>query len=324
LIWCLRKPGRELRDAVEHMLAWQRVERELREGLLGTEYEQPERAEVRTEVKTAEDAAKDQVWSGYRFVALSDMKSSTGFKTIDLGAGHSSKTETLCGRVIATLRTEGYLSEGIGAGYIDRNWPPAFKDSSAWPLASPRQSLLNGTLTRLLDPDPVLKARIGEFVARGEFGLASGSEPGGAYRRVWFREDVGPVEIAFDADVYLLTKAVAEKLKSPGGSPTPAPAPEPAPPVTPVTPEPPRPDGGGPGAHTIVSVAGSIPPEQWNRLGTRLIPKMRAAGIVTATISLEIEIDPTKATALSAELRQIIEEAGLSDSVRIDRRAAEH
>jgi len=37
LIWCLRRPGRELRDAVEHMLAWRRVERELREGLLGAE-----------------------------------------------------------------------------------------------------------------------------------------------------------------------------------------------------------------------------------------------------------------------------------------------
>ena len=38
LIWCLRKPGRELRDAVEQMLAWRRVLRELQEGLLGADY----------------------------------------------------------------------------------------------------------------------------------------------------------------------------------------------------------------------------------------------------------------------------------------------
>jgi hypothetical protein len=32
LIWCLRKPGRELRDAGEYMLAWRRVAKELHEG----------------------------------------------------------------------------------------------------------------------------------------------------------------------------------------------------------------------------------------------------------------------------------------------------
>src|SRR5580704_758039 len=50
LIWCLRKPGRELRDAIEHMLAWRRVEREIRERLLGAEFDQAERVEVRAEV----------------------------------------------------------------------------------------------------------------------------------------------------------------------------------------------------------------------------------------------------------------------------------
>jgi hypothetical protein len=323
LIWCLRKPGRELRDAIEHMLAWRRVERELREGLLGAEFDQAERVEVRAEVKTAEDAAKDQVWSGYRFVVVSDAKAPTGLKVIDLGAGHSSERETLCGRMIAALKNEGLLNEGIGAGYIDRHWPPAFKESGAWPVASLRQSLLNGMLTRLIDPDPVLRARIAEFVSAGDFGLASGAEPEGKYRRIWFREDVSPTEITFEADVYLLTKVIAEKLKSPEIAPIPAPTPEPAAPETPKTPESPRPDGGGTGAHAIISVAGSIPPEQWNRLGTRLIPKMRAAGTVTATIRLEIEIDQAKASALSTELRQVIEETGLSGTVRLDQRSPE-
>jgi hypothetical protein len=320
LIWCLRKPGRELRDAVEHMLAWRRVAKELAEGLLGAEFDRAERAEVQTEVRTAEEGAKDQVWSGYRFVVLSDARSPTGLKVIDLGAGHASASETLCGRIVAALKNEGLLNEGIGAGYIDRHWPPAFKESSAWPLASLRQSFLNGTLTRLIDPDPVLRTRLAEFVAAGEFGLASGAAPDSRYRRVWFREDVSPTEITFEADVYLLTKALAEKLKSPEATPVTAPTPEPAVPGKPAIPESPHADADGSGAHAIIAVVGSIPPEQWNRLGTRLIPKMRAAGTVTATIRLEIEIDQTKATALSTELRQIIEETGLSGSVWIDQR----
>jgi len=94
-------------------------------------------------------------------------------------------------------------------------------DSASWPLGSLRQSFLNGTLTRLLDPDRVLRARIAEFVAAGDFGLASGAEPAGGYRRIWFSEEINSAEIAFEADVYLLTKAVAAKLKSPEITPTP-------------------------------------------------------------------------------------------------------
>ena len=320
LIWCLRKPGRELRDAVEHMLAWRRVEREVREGLLGTEYDQADRVEVRIEVKTAEDAAKDRVWSDYRFVVVSDTKTPNGFKVIDLGAGHASGSETLCGRIIAALKAEGLLSEGVGAGYIERNWPRAFKESGAWPLASLRQSFLNGTLTRLIDPDLVLRSRIAEFVSRGEFGLASGAEPLGKYRRVWFREDLSPTEITFEADVYLVTSAVAESLKKPDVNQPSAPVPEPPPPEEPpVTPTSPRPDDDSGSRLTIISVAGSIPPEQWNRLGTRLIPKMRAAGSITATIRLEGEVGLAGASALAAELQQIIDEIGLSQSVRVDR-----
>ena len=102
-------------------------------------------------------------------------------------------------------------------------------------------------------------------------------------------------------------------MKSPVAAPLSAPEPQPASPVFgPLLPEPLPPDDGGAEASTIISIAGTVPPEQWNRLGTRLIPKMRAAGTVTATISLEIEVDRAKSAAVSTELRQIIDEIGLS------------
>jgi hypothetical protein len=318
-MWCAKKPGRELRQAVEDWLAWRRVAAEVAEGVLGAEYDRVDQAHVRAEVKAAEDAAKDEVWSGYRFVILLDGKAASGLKVIDLGAGHASGSETLSGRIVGALKTEGLLNESIGASYIDRHWPPAFKDTGAWPLTSLRQSFLNGTLTRLLDPDRVLRARITEFVVAGDFGVASGAEPAGSYRRVWFREEIDPVEVTFEANVYLLTKAVAARLKSPDAAPAPGPQPvpleRPAPPEGPAVPgEPPTPSGS-----VIISVAGKIPPEQWNRLGTRLIPKMRAAGSVTATISLEGEVDPARAAALSTDLQQVIDEIGLSALMRVER-----
>ena len=85
LVWCARKPGRELREKVELWLAWQRVAREVAEGVLGVEFDRTDRAEVQAKVRDAEEAAKDEVWAGYRFVALSDTKERHGLKIIDLG-----------------------------------------------------------------------------------------------------------------------------------------------------------------------------------------------------------------------------------------------
>src|SRR5947209_1634840 len=203
LVWCLKKPGRDLRDRVEQWLAWKRVAREVADGTLGGEFDKSDRDELQTNVKTGEGAAKDEVWGGYRFAVVADGQESDGLKVIDLGAGHSSSGETLCGRVIAALKSEALLNESVGAGYIERNWPPALKESGAWPLASLRQSFLNGSLTRLLDPDVTLRNKIVEFVTRGDFGLASGKKADGAYERMWFQEMLAPAEVAFDADVFL-------------------------------------------------------------------------------------------------------------------------
>ena len=79
LVWCARKPGRELRDRVELWLAWQRVEREVSDGLLGTEFDHTERNELRSSVKDVENAARDEVWGSYRFVALAVDRSASEF-----------------------------------------------------------------------------------------------------------------------------------------------------------------------------------------------------------------------------------------------------
>src|SRR6185503_7133661 len=171
----------------ELVLAWKRVAREVADGSLGGEFDRNDRADLQSKVRDAEVAAKDEVWGDYRFAVVADGAETDGLKVIDLGAGHSSTGETLCGRVIGALKSEALLNESVGAGYIERNWPPALKETGAWPLASLRQSFLNGSLTRLVDPDTTLKSRILEFVDRGDFGLASGKKVDGTYERIWFQ-----------------------------------------------------------------------------------------------------------------------------------------
>ena len=314
LIWCAKKPGRELRDSVELWLAWRCVAREVAEGVLGAEFDRVDRVEVQARVKDVEEAAKDQVWSGYRYVILSDTKSPTGLKVIDLGAGHASASEILCRRIIAALKTEALLNDSIGAGYVDRHWPRAFEESGAWPLGSLRQSFLNGTLTRLIDADNVLRRKILEFVERGDFGLASGPKADGGYERSWYAEPVDPDELAFDSTVSLLTKRKAQEIKI--GPTTPHPA-EPRP--TPAAPEPePEPEPAPPAAaKAILRLSGSIPPEIWNRLGTKLLPKLRSGESLSVGVEILVTVDAALAKITEAELQEILAELGVADRLSV-------
>jgi len=321
LVWCFKKPGRDLRDKVELLLAWKRVAKEIAEGTLGGDFDRNDLAEIQSKVTDAEEAAKDEVWGGYRFVVLADGQEKDGLKAIDLGAGHSSAGESLCGRVITALRSQALLNESVGAGYVERNWPPALKESGAWPLASLRQSFLNGALTRLVDPDVILRGKIVEFVSNGDFGLASGQKADGGYERLWFDEPIAPDEVTFESGVFLILKAKAKVLKAvpeAGPEPGPAPGPEPGPEPGPGPgPEPgPEPE---PGATTrTFHVCGEVPPEVWNRLGTKILPKLRSGSDLQVGIDFTVTVDNAVAQGLQAELQQILQDLGLSDRVTIE------
>jgi len=69
---------------VELWLAWQRVQSDLTEGLLG-EFDPHERATVATKVREAEGEARGEVWAEYRFVILADPGASDGITVLDLG-----------------------------------------------------------------------------------------------------------------------------------------------------------------------------------------------------------------------------------------------
>jgi len=319
LVWCVRKPGRDLRDKVELLLAWRRVQREVREGTLGAEFDRADLADIQAKVTEAEEAAKDEVWAGYRYVVLVDRGEPDGLKVIDLGAGHASASETLCGRIVAALKAEALLNESVGAGYLDRNWPPALEASGAWPLSSLRQAFLNGTLTRLLDPDKILRSKIGEFVARGDFGLASGQKSDGTFERVWYEESVGSDEITFEANVFLLKKARAKELKrvEPTAAPSPVPTPIPSPTAGPAPSPGPGPGPAPVGTRTI-RIVGTLRPELWNRLGTRILPKLRPGSELRIGVDFLVTVEGNLAGQMEADLRQIIDELGLGDSLRIE------
>ncbi len=188
----------------------------------------------------------------------------------------------------------------------------------SWPLTSLRQSFLDGSLTRLLDPDTILRGKLVEFVSRGDFGLASGPKPDGTYQRVWFDGPVPIDEGVFEPGVFLLLKTWAKSLKT---GPTPQAA------VTDLTPPPPQ-----PGPHVIthpktlpdvtpfanqkITISGQIPAEVWNRLGTKLIPKLREGLEHAVRIELSVTVEGNLAQSYVQELQQVLNDLGLTDRVQ--------
>lgn len=316
LIWCVRKPGRELRDKVEAWLAWKRVKEDIEQGALGGDFEAGERKQVGTKAEAAEDEAREEVWASYRLVVLADPREKDGIRALDLGPGHSSGAESLCGRILGALKRETLLNESPGAGYLERHWPEAFKDSGAWPLKSLRQAFLDCSLGRIADPDEYLRRKIPEFVARGDFGLASGQPPG--YTRVWFAEPVFPDEVSFDPDVYLLRRDKGKALRAAAEALGASGAPEPAPAVPPREgPEPEMPETPAEGKRTVL-VSGTVPAELWNRIGTKLIPKVRSVAGHRLTIECAAELDAAQAAHLVRELEQAIADLNLTGKLLVE------
>ena len=323
LIWCARKEGRDLRSKVENLLAWRIVKRDADGGTLSGEFERSDYDEIRTRLKDAEEAARDEVWAGYRYVVLYDTKAEPGVTVIDLGAGHANAGETLSGRVISTLKSRALLNDSPGAGYLVRRWPEPFKKSGAWPVSALRQAFLNGTLERLLEPDEYIRRKFPEFIINGDFGYASGAQEGGYYR-IWFKELLPQEEISFDSEVYLLLPAIAKELTANATHPTVI--------VSPINPETPEPTGEIKGplfppiddttsptpSKRTITVRGEIPTEVWNRLGRTLIPKLKMGGDLSVGLNVSVEVEADTIQGFQTELMQILQDLNIADTVKVD------
>jgi hypothetical protein len=328
LLWCIRKQGRDLRNKVETLLAWRRVNRDYLDGTLPGEFDKTDSDEIAAKLRDAEEAARDEVWATYRYVVLYDAKSDSGITVIDLGAGHSSQGETLTGRVITTLKSRALLNDSPGVGYLERRWPEPFKKSGAWPVSALRQAFLNGTLERLLEPDSYLKSKLPEFIMKGDFGYASGAQDDG-YSRVWFKELLPQEEISFDFDVYLLLAKRAVELKSGAAKPIEVIS------DTSVTVTGDKGHEGGEGLFTqrredestptrakerfaTITLRGDIPTEVWNRLGRTLIPKLKSGDEVSLKLDVSVRVEQETAQAFQQDVMQILRDLNLADSVKIE------
>ena len=158
--------------------------------------------------------------------------------------------------------------------------------------------------------DGVRRARADQ--TKGQTGLTSEE------REELYAEPIRQEEVAFESSVFLLTKAKAEALKvppegtpqpHPGLTPSQIPGPDPEP-----DPEP-TPDE----SKMTLRLTGIVPPEVWNRLGTKILPKLRSLDDLKVGIEFSASVGSAFAHKTEMELRQIMDDLGLGDRVRVER-----
>ena len=70
-------------------------------------------------------------------------------------------------------------------------------------------------------------------------------------------------------------------------------------------------------ASKILRVEGTVPPEAWNRLGSRLIPQLRRGSGLTIRVEFDVAVDGDMALGLETDLRRVLDELGLSGDVSV-------
>ena len=165
---------------------------------------------------------------------------------------------------------------------------------------------------------------------KGDFGLGSERRPDGTFERVAFGEAIDPADVTFDANVYLLSREAAERLRR-------EPEPEPVTPVgvktdrretTPDETEESTTAQRSPNqeqrgteetrATQSIRIHGEIPSESWNRIGNKLVTKLRGTQALKVGVSFDVTAEHSGAPTLLAEVRQILDELQLGGDVRID------
>jgi hypothetical protein len=67
-----------------------------------------------------------------------------------------------------------------------------------------------------------------------------------------------------------------------------------------------------------VRLSGLVRPELWNRLGSKILPKLRTGTDLRLGVDISVNWPAGEAATLEAELNQVLRELGLEATVRIE------
>ncbi|MFN8472770.1 MAG: DUF499 domain-containing protein [Anaerolineae bacterium] len=328
LVFAVPSNVNALTDAARNLLAWAAVDAEQRDDLDAGQQQQLEDA-----LKKARSDLKEAVWRAYNVLFL--LGKDNELRAVDLGLVHSSAANSMTDYVVQRLTRDGELVEEAGAGFLTRNWPPAFTE---WSTRSVRDAFFASPLFPRLRNGDTIRQTIARAVTDGQLAYV-GKIAIGQYDPFYFKEPLSPANVEISPDMYIIRKDTAEAYKAARDKP----APEPTPPVkqvsedgeglspspvaggeasTPavVTPPPaPTPQPGPSSTPTQlpqhITWSGSIPYQKWMNFYTKALVKLVSQGDLTLTVNIDFSNAQGIPQHRIDELKAALRELGLSDDV---------
>jgi hypothetical protein len=67
----------------------------------------------------------------------------------------------------------------------------------------------------------------------------------------------------------------------------------------------------------IIRLKGTVPSELWNRLGVKLLPKLRSGSDLKLNVDMAVTVNSDVAGSLASDLRRLLDDLGLADKIDI-------
>ena len=222
LVWAVPDSPDALRDEARKVLAWEDIADEEDDLHL----DEAQKRQLAENVKKAQRDAKEIVWRTYKNLML--LGKDNSWKTVDLGLVHSSAANSLVELILNRLRQDGDIEDAVSPSFLDRNWPPAFKE---WNTKAVRDAFFaSPQFPRLLNSES-LKDTIARGVQSGMLGYL-GKKPDGTYDPFHWNSSLTAFDVELSDDMYIIKRATAEAYLAGKSAPTSAPvAPSTQPPI---------------------------------------------------------------------------------------------
>lgn len=321
LIWIVAEDSIALRDEARKLLAWKEIEGDAGELKL----DDVQQRQLVENGRRAERDLKEAVWRAYKNVFL--LAEDNSLRKIDLGLVHSSAASSLVELIVARLKQEDLVVEGVSPNFLTRYWPPALPE---WSTKSVRDAFYaSPKFPRLVKADAVR-----ETISRGlDAGLFAyvGKTAGGDYEPFVFKKSLAGDDVEISEDVFLVSRERAEeylKSRQPGATPTGGATAAEAggAGVNTTVPVPPTalPSGTSAGKTTDVAPpsnligltwSGVLPAQKWMNFYTKVLSRFATADGMTLTLRVEIKPSDGLPKSKLDETRVALRELGLPDDV---------
>ncbi len=310
LVWAAPDLPDALRDEARKVLAWEDIADEGDDLHL----DDAQKRQLGENVKKAQRDVKEVVWRTYKNLML--LGKDNTWKRVDLGLVHSSAAPSLADLILTRLRQDGDIEEAVSPSFLDRSWPPAFKE---WSTKSVRDAFFaSPQFPRLLNSES-LKDTIARGVETGMLGYVA-KKPDGSYAPFHWKSSLTAFDVELSDDMYIIQRATAEAYLA--GKSAPAPNLVLHPPATSVEGMSESPKPGSPPVQVPPPVGisratwqGDVPPQKWMNFYTKVLSKF--ATQTGLKIGLNVEIAPEGGISSQKvdEIKVALRELGLKDDV---------